>query len=129
VRRYKKPDLDSRARIDEFIDAFYTRVLVDPVLAPIFLDVAAIDLNVHLPHIKDYWAKLLLKDNQYQRHTMNIHRVLHSKRKLTEGDFQLWLSLFVKTLDELFEGERAMRAKKVAALIAGNMQIAMPADD
>ncbi|HCD57283.1 MAG TPA: globin, partial [Halieaceae bacterium] len=52
-----KPDLDNRATIEGFVDQFYARVLADPRLAPIFLDVAQIDLDVHLPHIKDYWCK------------------------------------------------------------------------
>lgn len=121
-----KFDLDSRERLDQFIDAFYAKVLVDPVLAPIFLDVAEIELDVHLPHIRDYWAKLLLKEQRYQRHTMNIHREIHAKRTLTKKDFELWLSLFIETIDDLFEGKNAQRAKQIAASIAGNMQVAMP---
>lgn len=120
------PDLDSRERLDQSIDAFYAKVLVDPELAPIFLDVAAVDLDVHLPHIRDYWAKLLLKDTNYQRHTMNIHRELHSKRTLREKNFKQWLALFVETVDEMFAGENAERAKRVATSIAGNMQVALP---
>ncbi|MDP4650984.1 MAG: hypothetical protein NWS56_04425, partial [Haliea sp.] len=48
-----KPDLDCRANIEAFVQRFYARVLTDPQLAPIFLDVAQIDLDVHLPHIVD----------------------------------------------------------------------------
>lgn len=120
-----RPDLDNYERVAEFVDAFYVKVLKDVVLAPIFLDVAAIDLDVHLPHIKNYWAKLLLGDKQYQRHTMNIHRQLHGKRPLSEADFQRWLGLFLSTVDERFSGEKAERAKSVARAIAGNMQISM----
>jgi hemoglobin len=114
--------MDSRERVEIFVDAFYQRVLADPLLAPIFLDVAAIDLDVHLPHIKDYWCKLLLGDSSYQRHTMNIHRQLHARRRLTENDFQRWLELFSLTVDELYAGEMAERAKRVAVSIAANMQ-------
>ena len=55
-----KPDLDSRENIERFVDLFYERLLADEQLAPIFVDIAEIDLAVHLPHIKDYWCKLLL---------------------------------------------------------------------
>ena len=41
-----------------------------------------LDLAVHLPHIKDYWCKLLLGEKGYRRHTMNIHRQLHGKQRL-----------------------------------------------
>ena len=86
------PDMDTRERVEYFVDRFYERMLADSQLAPIFVDVAEIDLAVHLPHIKDYWCKLLLGEQRYQRHTMNIHRQLHGKRALEASDFQRWLS-------------------------------------
>lgn len=117
-----RPDLDCRENIECFIDRFYQRLLADERLAPIFVDVAAIDLAVHLPHIKDYWCKLLLGEKGYQRHTMNIHRRLHSKRALQAEDFQRWLDCFVATVDEGYTGERARRARQVATAIAANME-------
>ncbi|MEZ5568580.1 MAG: group III truncated hemoglobin [Halioglobus sp.] len=120
-----KPDLDSRAHIEVFVDAFYARLLQDEQLAPIFLDVAAIDLAVHLPHIKDYWCKLLLGEQGYQRHTMNIHRRLHARRRLTAPDFERWLTHFSASVDEGFCGPNAERAKRIATSIAANMQVSL----
>ncbi|TXS95221.1 group III truncated hemoglobin [Parahaliea maris] len=117
-----KPDLDSREHIEEFVRLFYARMLKDEILAPIFVDVARIDLDVHLPHIIDYWCKLLLGEQDYQRHTMNIHRRLHARRELEPGDFARWLEFFTTTADYHFAGERTERAKRVAASIAGNME-------
>ena len=117
-----RPDLDSRENIEHFVDLFYERMLADEQLAPIFVDVAEIELAVHLPHIKDYWCKLLLGEKRYQRHTMNIHRQLHGRRPLEAADFQRWLAFFTATVDEHFAGERAERAKQVAASIAANME-------
>jgi hemoglobin len=119
------PDLDSREKVEAFVDAFYARILVDEELAPIFLQVAAVDLDVHLPHIKDYWCKLLLGDEAYRRHTMNIHRQLHGKQELQPANFERWLELFVDTLDTHFKGEKTDRARRVARTIAGNMQTAL----
>ena len=116
-----RPDLDSRQNIEAFVDYFYDRMLKDELLAPIFVQVAEIDLDVHLPHIKNYWCKLLLGETAYRRHTMNIHRELHGKRPLVERDFQRWLETFVGTVDAHFAGEKAERAKIVAATIAANM--------
>ena len=117
-----KPDLDSRENIAFFVDCFYESLLGDDQLAPIFLNVAEIELAVHLPHIKDYWCKLLLRETGYQRHTMNIHRQLHTKRPLHKQDFQRWLTFFTMTVDAHYAGEKAQRAKQVAASIATNMQ-------
>ena len=114
--------MNSRENIAFFVERFYEGMLADPQLAPIFVDVADINLDIHLPHIKDYWCKLLLGEQQYQRHTMNIHRTLHGKRSLQPADFERWLRLFINTVDAHFVGERAERAKRVAAAIATNME-------
>jgi hemoglobin len=119
-------DLDTRANVEQFVDAFYARLLADPLLAPIFVDVAAVDLSVHLPHIKDYWCKLLLGEQGYQRHTMAIHRQLHARRALTSEDFTRWLGLFEETLDEGYAGPHAEKARRIATAIAGNMQQGLP---
>jgi hemoglobin len=119
------PDLDNRARIGQFVDAFYRDLLADPVLAPIFIDTAAVDLSVHLPHIKDYWCKLLLGEADYHRHTMNIHRELHHKRPLEPADFERWLALFISTVDAGYSGPKAERARQVASAIAANMQASL----
>ncbi len=107
------------------VAAFYARLLRDPRLAPIFLDVARIDLQRHLPLITSYWEKLLLGDRKYQRHTMDIHRVIHTRRKLQAEDFERWLALFCATIEQMFAGPRARRAMQLARRIAANMQLAL----
>lgn len=121
-----RPDLDTRENIERFVDCFYARLLQDEQLAPIFLEVAEIDLAVHLPHIKDYWCKLLLSEKNYKRHTMNIHRQLHAKRPLQPDDFKRWLAYFVGAVDDNFAGPKADQAKRVAASIAANMGKSLP---
>ena len=117
-----KPDLDSKTAIAQLLQHFYDQLLTDPVLAPIFLDVAGIDLRVHLGHIQAYWEKLLLGTDNYQRHTMNIHRALHGKRALTETEFDRWLDFYTRTVDEHFAGPQAEKAKRIASHIADNMK-------
>jgi len=118
-------DMDSRESIEFFVDRFYAKVLRDGMLAPLFLEVAEIELEVHLPHIKNYWCKLLLQETSYQRHTMNIHRRLHARHALTDANFERWLALFTETVDDSFCGPFAEKAKRVARAIASNMKIAM----
>jgi len=120
-----RPDLDSAERIRLFIEAFYARVLNDELLAPIFLEVAGIDLDKHLPIIRSYWEKLILGSDSYRRHTMNIHRALHARQALDAAAFARWLALFEQTLDEGFSGSHAERARGVARHIARNMQVAL----
>lgn len=117
-----RPDMDSKESIDFFVDRFYEHVLADEHLSLIFVDVAEVELAVHLPHIKNYWCKLLLGEKEYQRHTMSIHRQLNDKRALQPEDFQRWLTFFCATADEHFAGKRTERAKQVAKTIAANME-------
>ena len=118
----ERSDMDSKESIEFFVDRFYERVLADERLSPIFVDVAEVELSVHLPHIKNYWCKLLLGEKKYQRHTMSIHRQLNDKRALQSDDFQRWLTYFCATADEHFAGKRTERAKYVAKKIAANME-------
>lgn len=120
-----KPDLDSPERIEQFVEAFYAKLLADVRLAPIFVDVAAIDIHQHFPRIRAYWEKLLLGHGDYQRHTMNIHRDLHGKQALQAEDFEQWLRYFIATVDQGFAGPKAERAKRVASSIASNMEQAL----
>jgi hemoglobin len=116
-----KPDLSNRADIETFVQAFYTRLLADPELAPLFLDVAAIDLDKHVPIICDYWQKLLFGDSSYQRHTMNKHRAVDAKHPFTKRHFELWTHYFMATMDSEFQGPMADKAKRIALRIAHNM--------
>ena len=120
-----KIDLDSKSAIAEFIKHFYEKVLADELLGHIFLNVAGIDVHVHLGHICNYWEKLLLGENEYQRHTMNIHRALDQKHPLKPEEFARWLSLFMQTASEGYQGPKTERAKKVAHHIAANMERAL----
>lgn len=115
-------DLDCPAHIRAFVEAFYARLLADPAMAPIFLEVAAIDIGHHLPLICAYWEKLLLGEDAYRRHTMNIHRAVHARRALQRADFERWLAHFEAALDAGFGGPFAERARGIARRIAGNMQ-------
>lgn len=120
-----KPDLDSKKNIKDFIHKFYDKVLQDELLAHIFTDVAGIDVNVHIPIIRTYWEKLLLGEQEYKRHTMNIHRDVHDKFPFSEKEFERWLTLFTETARDNFEGEKTDRAVKVATSIAFNMDVAL----
>ncbi len=120
-----KPDLNNAENIRLLIEAFYSKLLKDKDLAPIFIDVAQVDLSGHKLIICQYWEKLLLGETAYRRHTMNIHRALDEKRKLHSLDFEKWLLYFTSTVDALFSGKYAIKAKQTARTIAENMNSAV----
>ena len=114
-------DLDCRENIEAFVQQFCRQMLADPQLAPIFLDVAGIQIEEHFPRIISYWEKLLLGKTDYQRHTMNIHREVDAQQQFTSEDFVRWYALFEATANQSFAGDKTERAKRVAKKIANNM--------
>lgn len=115
------PDLDCREQIDAMVYGFYRRLLDDPEMAPLFFEVANIDLDAHLPTICQYWHKMLLGDRTYQRHMMEKHRALDDKMPLSGVHHERWLGHFMANLDGRFSGPLTDRARRLAATIMDNL--------
>ena len=117
-------DIETRSDIEELIGKFYEKMLKDPIIGFIFTDIAKIDLDEHLSIICDFWETILFTRPVYKRgpEVMNVHHELNKKIPLKKGHFTRWLYLFSTTVDELFEGERAEKAKERADSIATLMQ-------
>ena len=115
-------DVDSPEAIDELVECFYARVLEDEVLAPVFIDVAEIDLDRHLPRIKAFWRKMLLGHPDYSDNMVARHVAVHARERFRPEHFERWLSLFRASVDEHFEGPGADRARLLAERIAANLE-------
>jgi hemoglobin len=114
-------DIESRADIILLVDAFYTIVKSNPVIGYIFTDVAALDFDIHLPKMYDFWCSMLLGEQSYSGNPMTPHMVLSQKVILSSDHFDEWLLLFNETVDTLFQGDKATEAKYRAKNIAGLM--------
>ncbi|MDX1694139.1 MAG: group III truncated hemoglobin [Ketobacteraceae bacterium] len=117
-----RPDLDSAKQINRMVRQFYDKLLADELMAPVFLDVAGVDLREHLPTISLYWQKMLLGDSTYRNNTMAKHRAVHRESALTERHFTTWLCYFLETVDAGFAGPYAEKAKKIARNVIKNMK-------
>ena len=95
--------------------AFYGRALEDPIIGFIFVDVAKLDLEAHVPRITSFWETILLGAQSYGGGAFRPHAQLHAKVRLRRGHFERWLALWRGTVDELFAGDRAELAKTHAA--------------
>ncbi len=99
-------------------------MLDDIIIGFIFTGIAKIDLDEHLPVICDFWETVLFNKHKYKRgpEVIKVHEELNRKIPLKRGHFRRWLYLFHTTVDELYEGEYAYRAKERASTIAESMQ-------
>jgi len=124
--RHGLPDIESRADCERLVRAFYERALEDPMIGFIFVDVAKLDLEAHIPPITSFWETILLGARSYVGGAFRPHAELHAKVRLREGHFAQWLHLWGRTVDELFAGERADLAKshahRVAQAFLGRLQ-------
>jgi hemoglobin len=111
-------DIESRADCERLVRAFYGRALEDPIIGFIFVDVAKLDLEAHIPRITSFWETIVLGAQSYGGGAFRPHAQLHQKVRLRRGHFERWLALWRDTVDELFAGERAELAKTHALRVA-----------
>jgi hemoglobin len=111
-------DIETRGDCERLVRAFYGRALEDPIIGFIFVDVAQLDLEAHVPEITSFWETVLLGGQSYRGGAFAPHARLHAKVELREGHFERWLRLWFDTVDELFAGERAELAKSHALRVA-----------
>lgn len=117
----QKTDIRNDSDIRLLIDTFYAEVERDERLGYIFNEVASVDWKHHLPRMVDFWSHILFQTGRFNGRPFRKHMPL----PIVPSDFELWLGLFFRTVDDLFEGERADHAKETAAKIASAFLINM----
>ncbi|CAJ1498280.1 group III truncated hemoglobin [[Mycobacterium] burgundiense] len=106
-----RSDITDRADVYALLSRFYGQALIDDVLAEPFSEVRAKGLDEHLPVMCDFWETMLLRARLYQRSALEVHREVHLKHPLTHEHFLRWLTLWVETVDAMFSGPVAEKAK------------------
>ena len=111
-------DIENRDDCERLVRAFYGRAMRDPVIGWVFVDVAQLDLEAHVPRIASFWETILLGAASYSGGAFRPHVDLHARVGLKAGHFERWLWLWSTTVDELFAGQRAELAKRHAVRVA-----------
>lgn len=114
-------DLQDRSDIARLVTDFYETAFADPLIGPIFTDVAKMDLQHHLPIMCDFWETVLFNAGLYHRNTLALHYVLNARVPLLSEHFDRWLRLWVTAVDRSFAGTTAELAKVQAERMAGSM--------
>ena len=118
-----KPDIVDEADVRSFVDAFYDLVVKDDLLKPIFVDIAQVDFDKHLPTMYSFWSSILLGAATYKGAPWPVHAEL--RQHIGREHFDRWLELFNQTIDGLFSGDKAEAAKQRARNIAMIFQAKM----
>jgi hemoglobin len=111
-------DITTKEDILTLVDQFYGKVLKDEILFPFFNHV---DFERHKPKMIHFWSFVLLDDAGYTTDVTKVHMNMRIKKE----HFDRWISLFNATVDELYEGPNANKAKERAFLIRWTIESKM----
>jgi hemoglobin len=113
-----KQTLDSPEAVRLLVNSFYDKVRVDPLIGPVFMDVAQVDWSSHLPKMYAFWESIILGNNAYDGHPFRPHVLINQSHPIKKAYFERWLQLFSATLSEQFTDETAGQVRQRATQIA-----------
>lgn len=116
-----KKDIQNREDIIKLVDTFYEKVKADEVIGYIFTDVAHVNWDLHLPRMYDFWENILFSTGNFDGNPMMTHKSLNQKVKMDFTHFNRWNTIFNKSVDSLFKGEKAEEIKNRAMNISKAM--------
>ena len=100
-------DIENMGDIQLFVNSFYSKVRADQLLGPVFNQVIQDRWPEHLEKMYRFWQTILTEEHTYFGRPFPPH----AKLDVDEEHFDRWVALFSETIDQLFEGNLAERAK------------------
>ena len=112
----------TKENIRTMVNTFYIKILKDDIVGPFFIAKLGDDManEYWLPHLDllvNFWASIALGETDYRGNPFAPHTQLGELKRET---FEQWLTLFGKTLDEVYVPSIAAQFKERATIIAGN---------
>ncbi len=104
-------DIENREDIILLVNTFYDDVKADKTIGDIFNKVVAVNWDEHLPKMYDFWEGIILGGGAFKGNPMQAHIALSKQTEMGKGQFDAWQLIWNKTIDTLFEGEKATEAK------------------
>lgn len=120
--------IEDRRDVNNLVNRFYSKIRENGLLGPIFDDhIAENEWPAHLDKLTDFWETKIFgipkfKGNPTAKH-VNVDK--HLKHTVEQRHFEEWLRLWVETIDEMFVGEHAEKAKNAARKMAAGQFLAV----
>ncbi len=89
---------------------FYRAVIADPQLGPLF-ERFGVDWPHHIPKLERYWEHVLLDRPGAPVNTIAAHGPVQRSTPFDRPHIDRWLELWEETVDDLYVGPVAERAK------------------
>ncbi|MCO4821359.1 MAG: group III truncated hemoglobin [Flavobacteriaceae bacterium] len=109
-----KADIETREDILRLVRDFYTKVREDELLAPYFASIS--DWEHHMEKLTTFWESSIFMKTKYFGNPLDAHVKVDQEhdQSITQLHFGQWMNLWIETVDEIYEGEYASRAKNRA---------------
>ena len=119
-----KKDISSRQDLHLIVSDFYKDLLENKELNRFFIEFKdASKLKAHLEILVDFWDNTLFYSGSYKKNAIKPHINIHDDKVISASNFESWLRLFNKAVDENFQGQNADTIKTRALSIATVMKI------
>lgn len=114
-------DIQHREDVYTLVCVFYEKIRKDDLLGPIFNNrIPEEEWPAHLQKLTDFWESNLFSVYTFRGSPSAKHISVDrdNNHQIESRHFGHWLNLWVATVDGMFEGEKATRAKMKARKMA-----------
>lgn len=120
--------IENREDVSILVNSFYAKIRKDELLGPIFNDnIAEEEWPAHLSKLTDFWETNLFGIQKFYGNPAEAHARVDENLNYTieQLHFGKWLQLWFETVNELYEGELAHRAKDGARRMSTRLFMAI----
>ncbi len=117
-------EIENREDVYQLVSSFYVKVRSNDLLGPIFNRmIPEQDWPKHIEKLTDFWETNLFGIHKYKGNPMLKHQNTDAKmkRSISQLHFGKWLELWFETINTLFVGEKADKAKDAARRMASGL--------
>lgn len=114
-------EIETREDINLLVIKFYALVRQDELLGPVFNTIIAEDhWPTHLEKLTDFWEGALLGASKFRGNPIRAHQNADAKmgNSIEQKHFSRWLQLWFRTIDSMYTGKLAQRAKDAARIMS-----------
>lgn len=120
--------IESRNDINLLVKKFYAKVRMDDLLGPVFNTIIPDEKwPAHLEKLTDFWEGALLGVPGFRGNPIRAHQNADATmgNSIEQIHFSRWLHLWFETIDSLYTGQIAQRAKDAARVMSTGQYLAI----
>ena len=106
-----KTDIKNRADIEKLVNHFYLKVKKDQSIGYFFNKMEQSDWDKLMIKMTSFWENILFASGDYEGNPMLKHEELNKIELIDRDKFHQWNQIFEESVDELFEGDKAIEIK------------------